>query len=160
MTCRLLCLLLLLVALPMVTEAEEPEHFGAAFSLEYVADSHENRCELHLEVDAAAEGSAVFKCTRRNWNPASYEVSRSLSQTEIGEVRVLLQKAKLFEGQYWGADARGLDFPLVTLQVSAPTVAVLVTSFNDSFDEGTRKALLNYLDQIEKSLENPQRGQR
>ncbi len=71
----------------------------------------------------------------------------SLSRQQVGELRVSLQQAELFQGQYWGTDGRGLDMALQALTVmDGARTATLVVSFNDSFEAGPRKRLWDWLD--------------
>ena len=134
------------------------EDFGRGFELEFVTDKHESRCELQIAVTNEAKGTASLRCPKLDWKASDLHGSMTLTQQQVGDLRLLLRMSTLFSGQFWGGEARGLHFPLETLLVNAERTAVVVTSFNDSFASGSRKSLLAFLRTIEDSLRQAARG--
>jgi hypothetical protein len=149
-----LALLLIGLSWPVVIAATKP--FGANFTVTTVSDSVWGHCEMQIIVDAAATGSASVACRD---DEGKQTVSKApLSRQQVGELRVSLQQSDLFQGQYWGTDARGLDMALQTLTVmDGARTATLVVSFNDSFQGGPRKRLWDWLDILFKSARGTSR---
>jgi len=123
----------------------ERDDFGYGFSLTYVTDSIDHHCELEVIVSMKAVGTSRFRCTLLDREQVTYDKRGQLTRQQTGDLRTLLRAARLFEGQYWGTDARGLDFSFDTLTVRAGRLATLVTRLNDSFQSGARKRLLDFL---------------
>jgi len=128
--------------------------FGSGFTVTLVTDSIEHHCELEVNVNMTAVGTYYLRCTKLDRETMNYEKRVALTRQQTGDLRALLQQARLFDGQYWGGDARGLDFSFETLTVHEGRVATLVTSFNDSFRSGTRKRLLDFLRTFMQTPEN------
>lgn len=67
---------------------------------------------------------------------------------QVTELRRLLKRARLFEGQFWGGFEGGIVSDLITLQVvDGDRVAKLVCSGNPTFHKGGRLELVKWLGQ-------------
>jgi len=125
--------------------------FKGWFSLNRTTDSIWVHCELDVHVNEQAKGVASVEC---QWEGGATEKNEGhLSETEVSELRTLLQQARLFEGQFWGHDPRGVDAALVTITASDDQgIATLVCTGNESFDSGARQGLIGFLNELNKKV--------
>jgi hypothetical protein len=139
--------LLLLSASPL------PQHAGfqGKVHVKHTIDSWWE-CNLEIDITARGEGKAVLECDYAS-GPIRRELQ--LDHQKISELRSLLDEAGLFEGQFWGYDARGWDGPLETLTVSDDEqIATLICTRNESFESGPREQLVSFLNVLRESMEN------
>ena len=123
--------------------AEKPP-FSDYLQLELVSDSIWATCKLKISIEPGGKGSSEREC--KSDGVVSDRSRAVLSPKEVEEIRVLVRGADLFQGQFWGPDHRGLDFPLVSLFVSDGSRAATLMCFkNPSFEVGGRKRLLDSL---------------
>ena len=151
------CLVLAGLVLGSTPGASEVDaSFGSSFRLIYERHSDFWHRELEVFIDDRANGTAklTFTGDRRGdpWDEPAIDAECTLDRRLVGELRTLLRKSNVFEGQFWGKDGRGQHFPFDTLEVRDGRVAILVSSFNESFDRGARKQLVELLDDIDLRL--------
>lgn len=119
--------------------------FSGWLNVELVNDSVWGHCELRLSVGPDGHGSQQVDCRSDEGKP-TVQSKEPLSGDDILRLRQLLRDADVFQGQFWGTDHRALDGPFVTLAVHDESrAAVLVCVMNESFEAGSRQALLTWL---------------
>ena len=137
----LLALVATVGGLVVATRALEPVPFSRWIQVEMVSDSIWENCRLKISVDEAGKGSTELDCKAEG--VVTNQSRGKLSSQEVEELRRLLREADLFQGQFWGEDARGLDLPLITLVVNDGFKVVAMVCFkNKSFETGGRERLL------------------
>ena len=149
----LLTLAVLLIAPCTTSQAAQPVGgFAREFSVQWMDDSIWGHCDMRIDVSPEEKGTVTTAC-RSEDGPTKHK-ERKLSAAEVQQLRQLLKGADVFQGQFWGRDKRGLDLPLLTLQIDdGERVAVLVAVMNESFDAGPRKDLLESLSAILRSTD-------
>jgi len=137
---------ILTVLLAVETASAAPQvPFSGWLDVRLVRDSIWGHCELAASVDEKGTGTQAIVCKSDEGKPL-FEVKERLGLQDMARLRQLLRDARLFEGQYWGSDLRGLDFDFVTLEVhDASKAAVLIGIKNESFESGSRERLLTWL---------------
>jgi len=138
----------------LLTLAGGASSFTGYVHVERVTDSYwSGRCKLVITISVEDGGNTASVSCDRDASREPYSKTRSFDPQEVATLRALLRKADLFQGQFWGGDGRSIDLWLQRLTVIDDTrAATLVTSLNDSFAKGARHELLEYLDDLEKSL--------
>jgi hypothetical protein len=138
----------------LLTLAGGAAPFTGYVRVERVTDSYwSGRCELVISIPVEDGGESASLSCDGDASREPFTKTRSFGPHEVGKLRDLLRKADLFQGQFWGVDGRSIDLWLQRLTVIDDTrAATLVTSLNESFAKGARHQLLQYLDDIEKSL--------
>jgi hypothetical protein len=126
--------------------------FHTGFSVAWVNDSIWSHCEMDIRSSPPDPAKVATRCRDEDGPVRARE--RLLSAQEVQRLRLGLRAAQLFSGQSWGRDTRGLDGPLITLQVhDSEDVATLVAVKNESFETGPRQALLNLLVELQRSTD-------
>ncbi len=142
--------LLLVLALGALAR-QESVPFSGEVRVEKVTDSIWWHCEFVVHITSSGAGKAQLDC---KYPKKRLKREKELEKQQVEELRDLLRKAKPFEGQFWGIDARGWDAALITLSVfDDERYATLVCSQNKSFDTGPRMQLIVFLDGLRKAME-------
>ena len=133
------------ISLAVPAAMAEPGPFSGWFRVELVSDSIWQHCELSAHIDEKGGGSQRVSCRSDEGKPR-FQADQPLTPSEVARLRQLLRDADLFQGQFWGADLRGVDAAFMTLAVYDRTKAAVVVCYrNESFEKGARRDLLNWL---------------
>src|SRR5262249_6495293 len=138
---------LLLLSVSGVGATENPPSFAEAFRVELVSDSFWGQCTMLIDATRAATAMAQTSCSGPAGRRDAVRTGKlALDANDLAALRSQLKAARLFEGQFWGHDNRGIDMELVTLRVeTSRRVAILVV--NESFTTGPRRTLVDTLRQ-------------
>jgi len=141
---RGLSLAALLPLISCALQAAPPQPYSRQFRVHLVDDSAWGHCELEISRWEGGPVKETVQC--RNEDGPYHKGDRVLSSQDVSSLTAALHEAKLFEGQFWGADLRGLDAALVSLTVDdGARVATVIASSNPTFEGGARQLLLTDL---------------
>jgi hypothetical protein len=147
---------LILVLILGASTRQQSVPFSGEVRVDKVTDSIWWHCEFVVHISSSGAGKARLDC---KYPKKRVKREKELEEQQVEELRELLRKAKPFEGQFWGIDARGWDAALVTLSVfDDERYATLVCSQNKSFDTGPRRQLIVFLDGLRKVVEETERS--
>lgn len=147
-------IVLVLFQTPGDLTRERSYRFRDVVRVEKITDSYWWHCEFVVNLDGSGTGSAALEC---RYHSSTVKKEKVLEEQQVEELRDLLRRARLFEGQFWGKDFRGDDGALITLSVlDGERYAILVCSQNQSFDFGFRKQLMVFLDDLREKVEESQ----